>query len=308
MVNYQTHDSRLNTHLSLPFRPEQNKTSRKADIMSNTRPISSFIEKHYLHFNAAALVDAAKAYKVHKASGKKMLVSLAGAMSTAELGKSLAEMIRQGKVDIISCTGANLEEDVMNLVAHDHYERVPHYRDLGPEDERALADHGMNRVTDTCIPEEEAFRRLEEQAVKLWKDGQDNGKRRFHGSSTNDQLRRTEGILQTIRRTAGWCRCRRNPPIVVRWRTVPWATSSLHTASAGAAAHHEERHRHDLPRRLVHGECRHRRHLLLESRNAGDPHLRSAHAGADLQRKTPFRAFCRSATAPPATATAARAQ
>src|SRR5690606_10644074 len=147
--------------------------------MSTTRPVSTFIEKHFLNFNAAALVDAAKAYKAHKAEGKKMLISLAGAMSTAELGKSLAEMIRQGKVDIISCTGANLEEDVMNLVAHDHYERVPHYRDLGPADERALADRGMNRVTDTCIPEEEAFRRLEEQAVKLWKDGQANGKRRF---------------------------------------------------------------------------------------------------------------------------------
>ncbi|MDX9751013.1 MAG: deoxyhypusine synthase family protein, partial [Flavobacteriales bacterium] len=143
------------------------------------RPISDFIEKHYLHFNAAALVDAAKGYKEHLAKGRKMMVTLAGAMSTAELGKSLAEMIRQGKVDIISCTGANLEEDVMNLVAHDHYERVPHYRDLGPQEERALADRGMNRVTDTCIPEEEAFRRLEEQAVKLWKDATAAGHRYF---------------------------------------------------------------------------------------------------------------------------------
>jgi deoxyhypusine synthase len=38
--------------------------------------------------------------------------------------------IRQDKVHIISCTGANLEEDIMNLVAHSHYERVPNYRDL----------------------------------------------------------------------------------------------------------------------------------------------------------------------------------
>jgi hypothetical protein len=83
------------------------------------------MEKHYLHFNAAALVDAAQGYKAHLAKGRKMMVTLAGAMSTAELGKIFAEMIRQGKVDIISCTGANLEEDVMNLVAHDHYERVP---------------------------------------------------------------------------------------------------------------------------------------------------------------------------------------
>ncbi|MBS1938675.1 MAG: deoxyhypusine synthase family protein [Bacteroidetes bacterium] len=162
--------------------------------MSSTRPISSFMERHYLHFNAAAMVDAAKAYKVHKAAGKKMLISLAGAMSTAELGKSLAEMIRQGQVDIISCTGANLEEDLMNLVAHDHYERVPNYRDLTPAQERDLLDRGMNRVTDTCIPEEQAFRRLEEHAVKLWKDGQANNKRRFPHELFYEMIR--SGVLK----------------------------------------------------------------------------------------------------------------
>src|SRR3569623_2584849 len=102
--------------------------------MSNTRgPISQFIERNYLHLNAAALMDAAKGYETHLAEGGKMMVTLAGAMSTAELGLSLAEMIRQDKVSIISCTGANLEEDLFNLVAHDFYERVPHYRDLTPE-------------------------------------------------------------------------------------------------------------------------------------------------------------------------------
>ncbi|MGB6035447.1 MAG: deoxyhypusine synthase family protein, partial [Cryomorphaceae bacterium] len=89
--------------------------------MKTKGPISNFIEHHYLHFNAAALVDAAKGYEAQLDKGAKMLISLAGAMSTAELGKSLAEIIRQGKVDIISCTGANLEEDIMNLVAHSHY-------------------------------------------------------------------------------------------------------------------------------------------------------------------------------------------
>ena len=83
--------------------------------------ISSFLEKHFLHFNAAALVDAAKAYETHLKNDGKMLVSIAGAMSTAEIGKSLAEMIRQDKVHCISSTGANLEEDLMNLVAHKHY-------------------------------------------------------------------------------------------------------------------------------------------------------------------------------------------
>jgi len=139
--------------------------------------IKDFVHEHYKHFNAAALVDAAKAYEKHLSQGKKMLVSLAGAMSTAELGKSLAEMIRQDKVHIISCTGANLEEDIMNLVAHEHYKRVPNYRDLTPTEEKALLDKGLNRVTDTCIPEEEAFRRLQGHVYELWKEAEINGER-----------------------------------------------------------------------------------------------------------------------------------
>ncbi len=115
-------------------------------------PVRDFITHHYRHFNSAALVDAAKGYEAHLAKGGKMFVTLAGAMSTAELGLSLAEMIRQDKVHAICCTGANLEEDVFNLVAHDYYERVPNYRDLTPADEQALLERHMNRVTDTCIP------------------------------------------------------------------------------------------------------------------------------------------------------------
>ncbi|AKG20584.1 deoxyhypusine synthase family protein [Calothrix sp. 336/3] len=141
--------------------------------------ISQFIEENFLHFNAAALVDAAKAYKVHLEDNGKMMITLAGAMSTAELGISLAEMIRQDKVDIISCTGANLEEDIMNLVAHSHYKRVPHYRDLSPDDEWQLLENGFNRVTDTCIPEEEAFRRIQKHIFKQWKEANDSGERYF---------------------------------------------------------------------------------------------------------------------------------
>jgi len=147
--------------------------------MNNQGFLRPFMARHYKHFNAAVVEDAARGYEAHLDAGGKMLVTLAGAMSTAELGKSLAEMIRQGKVHAISCTGANLEEDVMNLVAHSHYARVPHYRDLTPEQEQELLDRGMNRVTDTCIPEEEAFRRLEGVMVGLWKDAEASGERRF---------------------------------------------------------------------------------------------------------------------------------
>ena len=141
--------------------------------------VKNFITEHYKHFNAAALIDAAKGYEKHLSEGKQMLVSLAGAMSTAELGKSFAEMIRQKKVAIVSCTGANLEEDLMNLVAHSHYKRVPEYRDLTPKQEKDLLIQGLNRVTDTCIPEEEAFRRLQKHVFRLWKKAELDGKRFF---------------------------------------------------------------------------------------------------------------------------------
>ncbi len=147
--------------------------------MDKKGPISQFIVEHYKHFNAAALVDAAKDYEKHIDSGKKMMLTLAGAMSTAELGKSLAEMIRQDKIQIISCTGANLEEDIMNLVAHSFYKRVPNYRDLTPKDEWNLLENHLNRVTDTCIPEEEAFRRLQKHIHAIWSEADQKGERMF---------------------------------------------------------------------------------------------------------------------------------
>ncbi len=147
--------------------------------MSNKGPVSDFLIHHFRHFNAASVVDAAKAYEEQIQSGSKMMITLAGAMSSAELGLSLAEMIREDKVHIITCTGANLEEDVFNLVAHDHYKRIPNYRDLSPQDEQELLDQHYNRVTDTCIPEEEAMRRLEEHLVKRWVKATQEGNRYF---------------------------------------------------------------------------------------------------------------------------------
>ncbi len=132
-----------------------------------TGSISEFIDRHYRHFNAAVLKDAAEVYSAHLASGGKMMITLAGAMSTAELGVSLAEMIRADKVQAITCTGANLEEDVFNLVARSQYERLPHYRELTPQDEERLFKRHLNRVTDTCIPEEYAIRRIEKAIMQV---------------------------------------------------------------------------------------------------------------------------------------------
>lgn len=131
-------------------------------------PVSRFIDFHYRHFNAAFLKEAADAYVRHVEQGGLMMVTLGGAMSTAELGLSLAAMIRAGKVHAISCTGANLEEDLFNLVAHRQYQRIPNYRDLSKADEVALLQRQMNRVTDTCIPEQAAMRKLEAVVAERW--------------------------------------------------------------------------------------------------------------------------------------------
>ena len=141
--------------------------------------LTEFIDRHYRHFNAATLRAAAEAYRDLVDGGGRMLLTLAGAMSTAELGLSLAEMIRGGKVHAICATGANLEEDLFNLVAHDHYRRIPDWRALTAEQEKALEQRGLNRVTDTCIPETEAFRAVEAPLRELWRAADTGGERRL---------------------------------------------------------------------------------------------------------------------------------
>lgn len=129
--------------------------------------VSAFLDQNFLHFNARETVAAAREYKKLLAEDGRMLLAMAGAMSTAEIGITLAQMIRQGKVHAISCTAANLEEDIFNLVAHDDYRLATNYRDLSPDDEIRLREQGYNRVTDTCIPEG-AIRHLERQLVEYW--------------------------------------------------------------------------------------------------------------------------------------------
>jgi deoxyhypusine synthase len=209
-------------------RPEDINTA----LAAKKGPVSKFIAQSYRHFNAAALLDAAKAYEAHLQAGGRMLVTLAGAMSTAELGISLAEMIRRDKVHAIVCTGANLEEDIFNLVAHDYYERVPHYRHLSAEEEQALLDRHMNRVTDTCIPEMEAMRRIEAAVLEEWVAADRAGERHFPHEFMYKILR--SGKLKKhyqIDPKNSWmvAACERNLPIIV----PGWEDATLGNMFAG---------------------------------------------------------------------------
>ncbi|HEX5140038.1 MAG TPA: deoxyhypusine synthase family protein [Dehalococcoidia bacterium] len=196
--------------------------------------IKDFITHHYRHFNAAVVIDAAQAYVDHLEKGGKMFVTLAGAMSTAELGLSLAEMVRQEKLHGICSTGANLEEDVFNLVAHNHYKRVPNYRNLSDAEEQALLESGLNRVTDTCIPEEEAMRRIERRMLDLWKKASSEGKRYFPYEYMYQLI--DSGVLEElyeIDEKDSWmvAACRRKLPIFV----PGWEDSTLGNVFVAAA-------------------------------------------------------------------------
>lgn len=188
--------------------------------------VKKFIKANFRHFNAASLAGAAEAYVLHLKKGGRMFLAMAGALSTGEIGISLAEMIRKGKVHGISCTGANLEEDIFNLIAHKHYRRLPHYRQLTPEDELKLRESHLNRVTDTCIPEEKAVRILEKKLFSVWKKAEDKGKRFFPYQFIYQLIR--SGVLTRhyeINPKYSWvvAACEKNVPIF----TPGWEDSTL---------------------------------------------------------------------------------
>jgi len=140
--------------------------------------VSDFIDTHFKHFNARETRDAARAWRHLLSEGGQMFLAMAGAMSTAEIGISLAEMIRRDKIHGICCTAANLEEDIFNLFAHEEYVMVPNYQDLSPADEKALLDRELNRVTDTCIPES-VMLQTEGILIDLWAEAEAKGEPKF---------------------------------------------------------------------------------------------------------------------------------
>src|SRR3990167_3101080 len=147
--------------------------------MKNEMTVLDLLQKLFYNFNSRAMKDATLAYKKHLEDGGRMMLAMAGAMSSAQLGVTLAPMIREKKIHIISTTGANLEESIFRLVAHDSYKDYPDYRYFTKEDDQKILQRGERRVTDTSIPEEEAFRVIEPIILKRWKEAEKNGQRFF---------------------------------------------------------------------------------------------------------------------------------
>ena len=147
--------------------------------MKNENSVLGLFQKLFFNFNARQMKDATLAFKKHLDDGGKMLVAMGGAMSSAQMGITLAPMIKNDKIHAISCTGANLEESVFRLVAHNSYKDYPDYRYFTKQDDEDILNRGERRVTDTSIPEEEAFRVVEPIILKRWKDAQAKGERYF---------------------------------------------------------------------------------------------------------------------------------
>ncbi|HEY5600963.1 MAG TPA: deoxyhypusine synthase family protein [Patescibacteria group bacterium] len=147
--------------------------------MNEYKYIKKFIDQNYKHFNSYSLKAASEGYvKLIKQKGK-MFLAMAGAMSTAEIGISLAEMIRKNKIHAITCTGANLEEDVFNLISQKNYKMVPDYRHLTPKEELEILNSELNRVTDVAIAEEDAFRKIGPLILEEWQKAEAKGKSYF---------------------------------------------------------------------------------------------------------------------------------
>jgi deoxyhypusine synthase len=160
--------------------------------MNNNLPTFEFILKNYKNFNSRALRDATLAYWEHSEKGGKMFWAVAGAMSSAQLGIVLAPAIRAGLISGMSVTGANLEESLFRLVAHDHYKDFPDYRYFTKQDDTDILDARMRRVTDTSIPEDEAFRVVEKQIVPTWKKTSEEGGRKFWHEYFYDLIQQVE--------------------------------------------------------------------------------------------------------------------
>jgi deoxyhypusine synthase len=172
---------KLSPSLKKLIEPDLRKST--GTLSQNTKkaknPVSSFADQTLKHLNGGSTLQAALWLKNHINNGGKLVVTLAGALSSFEVGVMLAELIRQNKVHLVSATGANHEESYYRYVAHSHYANIPRYTELTPEQEAELRDAGLRRITDTFLPEDESVRIMEPHLLKMWQEAAKKGEKYF---------------------------------------------------------------------------------------------------------------------------------
>ena len=149
------------------------------DVQKSKNPVSAFAERTLRHCNGGATLQAGLWLKSHLDNGGKLIVTIAGALSSFQIGVVLAELIRRDKVHLVSATAANHEESYYRYVAHSHYAYIPRYTELTPEQEAELRDAGLRRLTDTFLPEDESVRIMEPHLLKMWQDAEKAGEQYF---------------------------------------------------------------------------------------------------------------------------------
>lgn len=168
------------THDNKRARGESAKSGKLPKYQAGRKDaVSAFAERTLNHCNGGSTLDAALWLKKHVKNGGKLVVTLAGALSSFQVGIMLAELIRQNKVHLVSATGANHEESYYRYVAHSHYAYIPRYTELTPEQEAELRDAGLRRITDTFLPEDESVRIMEPHLLKMWKEAERKGQSFF---------------------------------------------------------------------------------------------------------------------------------
>ncbi len=162
---------------------QEKNTGTKGTISSHVKkagkPVTAYAERTLQHLNGGSTMQAALWLKEHLDNGGKLVVTIAGALSSFQVGVMLAELIRQNKVHLVSATGANHEESYYRYVAHSHYAYIPRYTELTPQQEAELRDAGLRRITDTFLPEDESVRIMEPHLLKMWKEAEKNGERHY---------------------------------------------------------------------------------------------------------------------------------
>ncbi len=174
--------SKLSPALRRMIEPDNNQFTSgtlTAHVKNTAKPVSEFAKRTLNHTNGGATMQAALWLKNHLKKGGKIVVTLAGALSSFQIGVMLAELIRKNKVHLVSATGANHEESYYRYVAHSHYAYIPRYTELTPHQEAELRDAGFRRITDTFLPEDESVRIMEPLLLKMWQEAQDNNESYF---------------------------------------------------------------------------------------------------------------------------------
>ncbi len=115
-------------------------------------------------FGAGRLCEAAEIYREMVSDMEcTKFFGLAGAMVPAGMRQVVNDMIRDGDIDILVSTGANLVHDIIESLG------LHHYKGTDTADDVELRQCSINRIYDVFLPEEH-FAKLEEKLQPIFKE------------------------------------------------------------------------------------------------------------------------------------------